>query len=193
MQRLKALIGSLKDPGRLQELEDIINAVPAPTIGLTRQGLLDGFEAVRERFEERGGVIAKLQARRSEVSFKDLYTAVVALQATEGDHCPACDTPLTGEFHVAVNPYTRATDGLAQLKELGELEDEHDALYDEVVTASRDLRRQIAALAAFVVTQEKEETPLGRYLAKLTADDPVEGWWTMIYPARPAQEGHAAV
>ncbi|HEX4023007.1 MAG TPA: AAA family ATPase [Acidobacteriaceae bacterium] len=188
---LKALIGTAEAPGRLQELEGILNAVPPAAIGLTRQGLLDGFEAARQSYEERGGIIAKFQARSSQVSFKDLYTAVLALQATEGDHCPACDTPLAGQLHVAVNPYTKATEGLAQLKELGELQEERNTAQDEVATASRELRRQLAPLTEFVAAQEEQETPIGRYLARLSAE-PAEDWWTMIYPARPPQETNAA-
>lgn len=188
---LKALIGTAEAPGRLQELEGILNAVPPAAIGLTRQGLLDGFEAARKGYEERGGIIAKLQARSSQVSFKDLYAAVLALQTTEGDHCPACDTPLTGELHVAVNPYTKAADGLLQLKELGELQEERNTVQDEVATASRELRRQLATLSAFAAAQGEQETPVGRCLAELAAE-PAEDWWTFIYPPRPAQETNAA-
>jgi recombinational DNA repair ATPase RecF len=188
---LKALIGAAEAPGRLQELEGILNAVPHAAIGLTRQGLLDGFEAARKGYEERGGIIDKLQARSSQVSFKDLYTAVLALQATEGDHCPACDTPLAGQLHVAVNPYTKATEGLAQLKELDELQEERDTVQDEVATASRELRRHLATLTTFVAAQEEQETPVGRYLAGLAAE-PSGDWWTMIYPAQPAQVANAA-
>jgi recombinational DNA repair ATPase RecF len=187
---LKALIGTPEAPGRLQKLEDILNAVPPAVIGLTRQGLLDGFEAARKGYEERGGVIAKLQARSSQVSFKDLYTAVLALQVTEGDHCPACDTPLAGQLHVAVNPYTKAADGLAQLRELGELQEERNIAQGEVATASRELRRQLVILAGFVAAQEEQETPVGRYLAGL-AVEPAEDWWAMIYPEQPAQETNA--
>ena len=188
---LKVLIGTAGAPGRLQELEGILNAIPPAAIGLTRQGLLDGFEAARNRYEERGGIITKLQARSSQVSFKDLYTAVLALQATEGDHCPACDTPLAGQLHVAVNPYTKAADGLAQLKELGELQEERNTVQEKVATASSELRRQLATFTAFVAAQEEQETPVGRYLAGLAADF-AEDWWTMIYPARPVQESNAA-
>ena len=184
---LKAIVGTAEAPGRLQELEGIVTAVPPAIIGLTRQGLLDGFEAAYRAYEERGGIIDKLQARSSQVSFKDLYTAVLALQATEGDHCPACETPLTGQLHVAVNPYTKATDGLAQLAELGELQEERNTVHDEVATASRKVRQQLATLAAFVVAQDEQETPVGQYLAALPTE-PAEGWWTMIYPARPVQE-----
>jgi len=188
---LKALIGTADAPGRLQELEGILNAVPPAAIGLTRQGLLDGFEAARKSHEELAGIIAKLEARSSQVSFKDLYTAVLALQATEGDHCPACDTPLAGQAHVAANPYEKATTGLAQLKELGDLQEESKTVQAKVATASRAIRRQLATLAAFVATQEEHETPVGRYLAGLAAE-PAGDWWTAIYPARPAQEADAA-
>jgi len=188
---LKALIGTTEAPGRLQELERILNAVPPASIGLTRQGLLDGFEAARKGYEERGGIIAKLQARSSQVSFKDLYTAVLALHATEGDHCPACDTPLTGQFHVAVNPYTKATEGLAELEELGELQEERNTAEDEVAAASRGLRRQLATLTEFVAAQAEQETPVGRRLTDLAAE-PAEDWWATIYPAQPAQDTNAA-
>jgi recombinational DNA repair ATPase RecF len=187
---LKALIGTAEAPGRLQELEGILNAVPPAAIGLTRQGLLDGFEAARRGYEERGGIIAKLQARSSQVSFKDLYAAVLALQATEGDHCPACDTPLAGQLHVVVNPYIKATDGLAELKELGELQEERETVQAEVATASRALRRQLATLAAFVAAKNEQDTPVGQYLAGLAAE-PAEDWWTAIFPARPENDTSA--
>jgi recombinational DNA repair ATPase RecF len=190
---LKALIGSVEAPGRLQELGGVVNAVPPAAIGLTRQGLLDGFEAARRSHEEHGGIIAKLQARSSQVSFKDLYSAVLALQETEGDHCPACDTPLGGDLHVVVNPYTKAAEGLAELRELGELQQERDTVQDQVATTSRELRQQIATLIAFVVLQEEQETAVGRYLAEL-ATDPAEDWWKIVYqPERQAQEHSAAV
>jgi len=188
---LKARIGTTDAPSRLQELENILNAVPPAAIGLTRQGLLDDFEAARRHHEERGGIIAKLQARSSQVSFKDLYTAVLALQTTEGDRCPACDTPLVGQVHVAVNPYIKAAEGIAQLKELNELQEERDAAQDEVATASRELRRQLATLSAFVASQGEQDTHLGRYLDGLAAE-PAEDWWATIYPARLAQEANAA-
>jgi len=185
---LKALIGTAEAPGRLQQLEGILNAVPPATIGLSREGLLSAFEASRLGLEELTGIAAKLDARSSQVSFKDLYTAVLALQATEGDHCPACDTPLAD---AKSNPFDMATAGLAQLKELGDLQEERKTAEYKVATASRELRRQLANLAAFVATHGEQETPVGRYLAGL-ADEPVGDWWTAVYPARSPQEGVVA-
>ena len=185
---LKALIGTAAAPGRLQQLEGILNAVPPAAIGLSRRGLLHAVEEATQGQEELTGIAAKLEARSGQVSFKDLYTAVLALQATEGDHCPACDTPLAA---TKSNPFEKATAGLDQLKELGELQEERKTAQGKVATASRELRQQLAALAAFVATHEEQETSVGRYLASLAAD-PAEDWWAAIYPAQPPQEGGAA-
>lgn len=185
---LKALIGTVDAPGRLQQLEGILNDVPPAAIGLSREGLLSAFEASRQGQAELTGIAAKLEARSSQVSFKDLYTAVLALQATEGDYCPACDTPLAD---AKFNPFDKATAGLAQLKELGDLQDERKTAQGKVATASRELRRQLADLAAFVAPHGEQETPVGRYLAGLAAE-PAGDWWTSIYPAQATQEGGAA-
>lgn len=185
---LKTLIGTVDAPGRLQQLEGILNTVPPATIGLSREGLLSDFEAVRQGQEELTDIDTKLRTRSSQVSFKDLYTAVLALQATEGAYCPACDTPLAD---AKSNPFDKATAGLAQLKELGELQEELKAARTKIATASRELRRQLAALAAFVAAHEERETLVGRYLAGLAAE-PVGEWWTAVYPAPPPQEGAAA-
>jgi hypothetical protein len=134
------------------------------------------------------GIAGKLDARSSQVSFKDLYTAVLALQATEGDHCPACDTPLAD---VIANPFNKAKTGLAQLKELGELQVELKNAQRKVATLSRELRQQLGNLATFVVAHGEQETPVGRYLAGLTAE-PTGDWWTAVYPALTPQEGGAS-
>lgn len=185
---LAAYIGTAEAPGRMQELDGILAAVPPANIGMTRAGLLGAFEAPRLAQEELSGIAVKLEERSSQVSFKDLYTAVLALQATHGDHCPACDTPLA---EAKTNPFEKATTGLADLRELGELQEQRDAAQRKVGTASRELRRQLGSLFAFLVANEEQETPVGRYLAGLAAE-PAGEWWSAVYPARPPQEGEAA-
>lgn len=184
---LKAILGSADAPGRLQELQGILNAVPPATIGLTRAGLLTSFEAARKIQEDHAGVVAKLEERSNLVSFRDLYTAVVALQPTEGDHCPACDTPLAGDGHVTTNPYEKAAAGLEQLKELGELQEQCKTIQAELATASQELRQRLATLAAFVVAREGQESHVGQYLADLPTA-PVGNWWDGVYPTPAGQE-----
>lgn len=182
---LKAFIGTAEAPGRLQELDGILNAVPPAAIGVSRDGLLAAFEAPRVAHEELAGIAAKLAARSNQVSFKDLYTAVLALQATHGDHCPACDTPLAD---AKSNPFEKATAGLADLKDLGELQEQHSTAQRKVGTASRELRRQLGSLAAFLAAHEEQETRVGQFLAGLEAE-PAGEWWSEVYPARPPKEG----
>ena len=185
---LKLLIGSADAPGRLQQLEGILNALPPEIIGVSRDTLQNAFEAARQNHEEVTGIAAKLEARSSQVSFKDLYTAVLALQATEGDNCPACDTPLAD---ARFNPFDKATAGLAQLRELGELQEELKTARANAATASRELRQQLATLAVFVASRGAREALVARYLASL-ATEPAGDWWTEVYPTRTPLEGDAA-
>ncbi|HEY9209439.1 MAG TPA: AAA family ATPase [Acidovorax sp.] len=185
---LKAFIGTADAPGRMQELDGILGALPPAAIGVSRDSLLAAFEAPRAAQEELAVIAAKLEARSSQVSFKALYTAVLALQVTHGDYCPACDTPLAD---AKSNPFERAEAGLADLKELGELQEQRAAAQRKVGTASRELGRQLGCLSAFLAAHEEQETPVGRFLAALPAE-PAGEWWSAVYPARPPQEGKQA-
>lgn len=109
----------------------------------------------------------------------------MALQATNGDHCPACDTPLAD---AKSNPFERAAAGLADLKELSELQEQLETAKQKVGTASRELGRQLGCLSAFLAAHEEQETPVGRFLVALPAE-PAGEWWSAVYPARPPQEG----
>lgn len=180
---LKQLLGSAEAPDRLQELEGILNAVPPATIGLTRPDLLQAFEKAHKLSGQVAEVSAALAVRSSQVSFKELYTSVVALQEAEGDHCPACDTPLEGLVHVVTNPYEKAKVGLEQLKDLGDLQESLKIRQAEAATASRELRQQLADMGKFIAAQQEENTPVGRYLADLTVE-PTGDWWTNLYPAQ---------
>jgi hypothetical protein len=116
---LKALFGAPEAPGRLQVLGEILNTLPPPRIDVNRQGFLDQLGTVMRIYEARSGTVATLQARSSQVSFKALYQAVSELQEEVGDRCPACDTPLVGDVRTVSNPYTKAAEGLRELRELG--------------------------------------------------------------------------
>lgn len=184
---LKQLIGSGEVPGRLQELDGILNAVPPTVIGLTRDGLLEAFQTAQERREQVGSIEAALAERSAQVSFMDLYASVLALQETEGDHCPACDTPLIGPVHVTTNPYGKAQAGLAQLKDLAELQENLATSQAELGTVSRALRQKMSDISQFIAAQREEETAVGRYLSDLAAE-PAGAWWTALQLEQPWEE-----
>lgn len=179
---LKSLIGSTDAPSRLQQLNNILNALPPQILNVTRQGLQELYEEANAAQDELNTLTANLDGRTNQVSFNDLYTAVIALQPTEGNHCPACDTPLDGPNHVLHNPYEKAAAGLEQLRELATLQAKQRQVIDEVAQVSRTLKVQLETIRQFVVSNAEQDTLVGRYLD--TLPEVVTGdWWTNIYKA----------
>ncbi|MGX5834157.1 AAA family ATPase [Aeromonas piscicola] len=188
-EALKNLIGTIEAPGRLQELDGILEAVPPNVLGITRQGLLDALDKVQQCSETLDAIITALHAKSDQVSFKALYDSVLALRDTVGERCPACDTPLDGQPHVATNPYQKATNGLRQLEELGALQDQQQNAETTLGQVSRELRQMFSTIEVFLATQVEEDTTAGRWLAQLPGE-PVGRWWSVIYPNAVATEAH---
>ncbi|PMR75280.1 AAA family ATPase [Billgrantia endophytica] len=183
-EALKQLIGTAEAPGHLQELEAILEEVPPNVVGVTRQGFLDAFEKAYQCGEELDAIVATLQAKSDQVSFKALYDSVLALQEVVGERCPACDTPMNGTIHVATNPYEKATEGLRQLEELGLLQEQQRTAQARLEQASRELRQMLGPVATFIGAQNEEGTPISWYLLQLP-DEPTGRWWSDIYPQAP--------
>lgn len=188
-EALRNLIGTPQAPGRLQELEGILEAVPPNVLGVTRQGLLDALDKARQCGEGLDAIIAALRAKSDQVSFKALYDSVLALRDVVGDRCPACDTPLDGQPHVATNPYQKAADGLRQLEELGALQDQQQTAETTLGKMSRELRQMFGPIAAFLAAQDEEGTATGRWVAQLPGE-PSGRWWSVIYPKAAAVEAN---
>lgn len=177
---LKHLIGSPDVPGRLQALDIILETVPPASISVTRKSFQAALEKAYQIHNELTEITAALRAQSDEVSFKSLYDAVVALQKTVGDRCPACDTPLNGSVHVAVNPYDKATAGLKQLETLGKLQEKQKSVQTDVERASRELRQVFGLLLTYITAQQELRTPIGLYLSSIP-EEPSGAWWMSIY------------
>lgn len=180
-EALKKLIGTPEAIGRMQELENILEAVPLIVLGVTRQGLLDVLDKARQCGEELDAIIAGLRTKGDQVSFKALYESVLALRDAVGKRCPACDTPLEGQLHVATNPYQKATHGLRQLEELSVLQDQKQTAETMLGQVSREVRQKLAPIATFLAARAEEGTMTGRWLTLLPVE-PVGCWWSAIYP-----------
>ncbi len=66
-----------------------------------------------------------LSDKSQQVSFKQLYEAVIQVQQGYPDVCPACNTSLK---QVTINPYTHAEQELQKLQELATIQQEIEAL-----------------------------------------------------------------
>jgi recombinational DNA repair ATPase RecF len=187
-QDLKTLVGSVEVPGRLHELERILNEIPPAIIGVTGDDLVRTAQAAREIHDEIGSIEAALAERSSQVSFKELYSSVLALQGEEGDHCPACDTPLMGAVRVTTNPYEKARAGLGQLRELADMQERLAGRREDLASAARALLRQMSALNPFLISHGERDSPVGRYLAELPTNAATD-WWLPLFIDAEARPG----
>ncbi len=184
---LKQLLGTADAPGRLQELDAILEAVPSTVIGGTRQGLLDAFVTANRCYEDLDTIVATLRTKSDQVSFRSLYKSVLALQEVVGNQCPACDTPLNGLTDRAKNPYVKATEGLRELEELGLLQDQQQTANTKLEQVSRELRFMLSSAATFIDGKNDESTPIGKFLLRFSGEQSGR-WWSGIYPV--AQEAN---
>lgn len=183
--RLKQIIGSAETPGRLAELDSLLNAVPSSVIGVNRINLAEAFERADAGAEALSNTTRELQRRASQVSFRALYGAVVALEAENANRCPACETPLEQVTH---NPFEKARGGLDELRELAEIQERHERQRDELTTASEALSAVLARLSGFVENQGDSATVMGQHIHALLARLERESWWKEVYPSEIGQE-----
>lgn len=179
-QQLKALIGTVDSPARLQELTAVLDVLPPAIFNVTLQTLQSAYANADQAHAQLQAIRTDLARNASQISFYDLYTAVIALQTTEGDHCPACDTPLNGENHVLHNPYQKAAEGLESLRALSEMQVRHDELVENLDIASRELHSTLSKLREFLVAVGEQNSAAGSYLEGLP-DSSVDRWWVDIY------------
>ena len=173
---LLAMIGTPEVPGRLQEINSTLNQ-PAPTIwGVSGAALATAYQAADTAEEGVTDAAAALVNKAGEVSFNNLYAAVLGVQGTSPNHCPACDTPLEGESHVVHNPYLKATSELHQLSELRELQVQQSSAIEARDQASRSLAVALASFAQRVGATESSEAPVQRYVANPQVDYQ-RAWW----------------
>ncbi|MAR93441.1 MAG: chromosome segregation protein SMC [Oceanospirillaceae bacterium] len=118
-QLIVELNGNAQAPGRIALLEAELQQPPPPKSNLsiaTFEALGNDVAALVNELRQGQQQLAGVS---QQVSFKQLYEAVVQLQQTSPDACPACKTPLQ---QVQVNPYINAGQELTRLQQLGELQ-----------------------------------------------------------------------
>ena len=178
-EALLALVGSKEAPGRLQELQGALDAVPAAETGLDPETLDTSRADAQAAYDRHTGIGQQLNARRAEVNFKSLYEALQGLEPEGLDYCPACATPLSGPTAARENPFDRARKGLAELEALAALQEQHAQSATTSRRASEQLvgyLRRIAALTRGTAAEQPPVTALGRLL-----DNEREGnWWMQL-------------
>lgn len=127
-EQLSKLLGIGEPNGRLQEVTKLLEEQVPPKSGITRSELVK----LRRLISAKRGALAecskRLEYRAGELSYRNLYDAVLALEEESNGKCPACDTPLD---RAELNPFERASKGLELLQDLATLEREKEELLEE--------------------------------------------------------------
>lgn len=129
------LLGTPVQQGRLPYVQGILAAAPPVIHHTTRAGLDQLRQQAYESYARWTAAQAALTARAGEVSYSQLYNAVLAL-ANGATACPACGTALD---QVASNPFERARAGLAELAELDGLQREETTRRNALNDSNRSL------------------------------------------------------
>lgn len=112
------LFGNSQTQGRLPYVQGLLDAAPPQIYGATRIGLETALAETYRIDALLRAATSQLAARAGDVSYTQLYTAV--LQLSEGaTACPACGTDLS---QVSINPFDNARAGLTQLAELAAIQ-----------------------------------------------------------------------
>lgn len=123
------LNGNEQFTGRIQILES-----ETQIISSTKSNLSSSNLSTLKR--EMGIAISALKIEKQElvkiselVSFKQLYVAIIALEQSNSNHCPACYTPIDSTI---VNPYFHAKGELIKLQQLSQIEQKIESLENEI-------------------------------------------------------------
>ena len=161
---------------RLQELAIALDVQQPPVYGVARQAVQESYNEAKELSDQLKFINDLLASKASEVSFKDLYTAVLELQPGHSEYCPACDTPIK---NTSQNPYELAQKGLADLGELAALQASKAEVTGRRDTAAESFHSQLNVLLDFLVlANEVDDTVLGRYIDGNTV---LHGTWSASY------------
>ena len=150
---LLAKLGASGLPGRLQELESLLQEVVPPESGITKQAILNALQLAIDNADRLSTLNIQLQQRRSEVNFKALFQAVQGLESEIIDRCPACDTPFDGEHSVRYNPFEKARAGLAGLAELANLQVQQETAEGDAGRSSLALKVMLDNVLEFALSQ----------------------------------------
>jgi recombinational DNA repair ATPase RecF len=179
-KELKAwLLGADEVLGQLSKVKSQLDAPRGKLYDITARDLQQKIDAVKRIGAQAADLRDALKKRATEVSYKDLYTAIQNL-GKDAATCPACRTPLD---RVVEQPFLRAERALAQLKDLGELQDKAATLKGQLTehnsTLLVALHAAVSAVANLAPPEELDaaqlpylpQEPGGKWLVAWLEDD----------------------
>ena len=158
--------------GTIQQLETELQQPQANKSNLSVAALQALCSSIASSFSELTTKKQVLTSVSQQVSFKNLYDAVVQLQTSGSVQCPACKTPLN---QVTINPYVHACEELKNLQHLADLQ-------QAVQQQQKNITQGLLALSQIVNTclsflQQRDV----RYNLRLPlGTQPDHEWWNFL-------------
>lgn len=113
------ILGTVDSLGAIPQLEqDLQTSIPLKS-NLTTSALDILINNIGVNFNQLNIQQQELGLYSQQVSFKKLYEAVIQIQPSSPESCPACRTPLN---QVTINPYQNSQDELKKLQHLAEIQ-----------------------------------------------------------------------
>jgi energy-coupling factor transporter ATP-binding protein EcfA2 len=140
---LLGLLGARRESGRLQELDQLLTKPVPPISAVNRVRIKILRRRIKAKQREFTRQRDALASQAVQVTYRDLYTAVMSLAPQAPDDCPACMTPLS---QVSQNPYERAAQGLKDLRELAALQESLEKSTLELKSLLQAMREDVATV-----------------------------------------------
>lgn len=177
------LLGSDDQQGRLSQVQILLDAVPPQIYGMTVPALIQLWDEINKEIQRLTELNQLLSQRAGEVSYKNLYEAVLNLAQPPLQACPACGTDLE---QVSVNPFEKAEQGLHDLSELAIIQENvKDAklILDNKQRLMHAAMRMILNAANAIEPQLLQNNPLPELV-----EVPQGNWFDNWYQNQPAWE-----
>ncbi len=176
-QMVTELRGSADKAGLIEQLENAMQRPLTQKKNLTIVGLCATKDSVESSLKRYNEVQLELSNASQQVSFKQLYDAVVQLKGRSDKKCPACQTPLS---QVAVDPFEHAEAELKTLEHLG-------LLQESIKTLGDDINASLSRISGFMnlcCTSFPENNPLSNFKPPDSILD-ITAWWDSLHQKRP--------
>lgn len=171
-QMVVELKGDAHSIGAIRQLEaELHTPIPSKShLSFTKLKELSG--SVETILTDLNGKQKQLAEASQQVSFKNLFDAVVQLQSISPEYCPVCSTPL----HKATkNPFRHACEELHKLEFLSALQDEI-ALHEQSINKLMHLVSKVVGICCQFLSHEN-------VLERFREENDIALWHAMHQPA----------
>ena len=170
-------LGTTSNPGEIQNLESQLQEQLPQKTDLKIEYLIKQKKEIEKYQSLLSTKQASLENSSTDLSFKQLYDAVIDLNQVSQDECPACKTPLD---QTANNPFDLAKSELKKLEHLSQLEQEKEELEQSLGAALSKVHKYFKVCIEEIKSKEGGENLLSSYVVedenKVNWD-----WWQSLH------------